>query len=327
MLPVVSADRRPSPVTVVIGDEELLVERAIAAVVAVARLADADTDVRDLAAGLLEPGQLAELTSPSLFGERRVLVVRDVEQLPKEVVEEVVASCRDVADEIVIVVVHKGGARGKPLLDAVLALGAERVDCAKVTRPGERVDFVRAEFRTAGRAVTENGARALIEAVGNDLRELAAACAQLCTDTDGQVDGELVARYYRGRAEATGFAVSDRALEGRLGEALEQLRWALAVGVAPVLITSALAQGIRALAKVASAPRGLYGAELARVLEMPPWKIDRVKGQLRGWSPTGAAAAVTAIAQADEQVKGGGADPGYALEKAVLAIVAARDAA
>ena len=327
MLPVVSADRRPSSVTAVIGDEELLVERAIAAVVAVARLADADTDVRDLAAGSLEAGQLAELTSPSLFGERRVLVLRDVEQLPKEVVDEVVASCRDVADEIVIVVVHKGGARGKPLLDAVLGLGAERVDCAKVTRPGERVDFVRAEFRTAGRAVTENGARALIEAVGNDLRELAAACAQLCTDTDGQVDGELVARYYRGRAEASGFAVSDRELEGRRGEALEQLRWALAVGVAPVLITSALAQGVRALAKVASAPRGLRGAELARELEMPPWKVDRVRSQLQGWTPTGVAAAVTAIAQADEQVKGGGTDAGYALEKAVLAIVAARAAA
>lgn len=327
MLPVVSPDRRTSSVTMVVGDEELLVERAITAVIGVARLADADTDVRDLAGASLEPGQLAELTSPSLFGERRVLVVRDVEQLPKEVVDEVVASCRDVADEVAIVVVHKGGARGKPLLDAVVALGADRVECAKLTRPGERIEFVRDEFRTAGRIVSENGARALIDAVGNDLRELAAACAQLCTDTDGQVDGELVARYYRGRAEATGFAVSDRALEGRLGEALEQLRWALAVGVAPVLITSALAQGIRALAKVASAPRGLRGAELARELEMPPWKVDRVRAQLPGWTPTGVAAAVTAIAQADEQVKGGGTDAGYALEKAVLAIVAARAAA
>jgi DNA polymerase-3 subunit delta len=325
MLPVVSADRRISSVTMVVGDEELLVERAIAAVVAAARLADADADVRDLA--LLEAGQLPELTSPSLFGERRVLVVRDVEQLAKDVVDEVTASCRDIAEEVVIVLVHKGGARGKPLLDAVIALGARRVDCAKLTRPSERVDFVRAEFRAANRAVTENGARALIEAVGNDLRELGAACAQLCTDTDGQVDGELVARYYRGRAEATGFAVSDRALEGRLGEALEQLRWALDTGVAPVLITSALAQGIRALAKVASAPRGLRGAELARELEMPPWKVDRVRAQLRGWTPTGVATAVTAIATADEQVKGGGTDAEYALEKAVLAIVAARDAA
>ncbi len=236
MLPVVPvADRRPSSVTIVVGDEELLVERAIAAVIAVARGADEDTDVRDLAGAALESGQLAELTSPSLFGERRVLVIRDVEQLPKEVVDEVIASCRDVADEVAIVLAHRGGARGKPVLDAVVGLGAKRVDCAKVTRPGERIDFVRAEFRNAGRAITDSGARALIDAVGNDLREIAAACAQLCTDTDGQVEGELVARYYRGRAEASGFAVSDRALEGRLGEALEQLRWALAVGVAPVV--------------------------------------------------------------------------------------------
>ena len=317
-----------SAVTVAVGDEELLIERAVAAVIADARAADADTDVRDLVGAELEPGQLAELTSPSLFGERRVLVVRDVEQLSKEVVDEVIASCRDAADEVVMVLVHKGGARGKPLLDAVLALGAQRVECAKLTRPGERADFVRAEFRNASRTITENGARALIDAVGNDLREIAAACAQLCTDTDGQVDGELVARYYRGRAEVTGFVVSDRALEGRLGEALEQLRWALDTGVAPVLITSALAQGVRALAKVATASQdGLRGADLAHEVEMPPWKIDRVRAQLRGWTPAGVAAAVTAIAAADEQVKGGGTDAAYALEKAVLAIVAARAAA
>ena len=326
MLPFVPVEAIAA-VTVVVGEEELLVERAIAAVIALARAADADTDVRELPAGSLEVGQLAELTSPSLFGERRVLVLRDAEQLPKEVVDEVTVVMRDAADDIGVVLVHKGGARGKPLLDAAVAAGARRVECARLTRPGERVEFVRAEFRIAGRPISDAGARALIEAVGNDLRELAAACAQLGTDTDGPIDTELIGRYYRGRAEANGFAVSDRALEGRLGEALEQLRWALAVGTAPVLITSALAQGIRALAKVASAPRGLNGAELARVLEMPPWKIDRVKGQLRGWTPTGVAAAVTAIALADEQVKGGGADPGYALEKAVLAIVAARDAA
>ncbi|HTC70509.1 MAG TPA: hypothetical protein VK662_13140, partial [Acidothermaceae bacterium] len=170
-----------SAVTVAVGDEELLIERAVAAVIADARAADADTDVRDLVGAELEPGQLAELTSPSLFGERRVLVVRDVEQLSKEVVDEVIASCRDAADEVVMVLVHKGGARGKPLLDAVLALGAQRVECAKLTRPGERADFVRAEFRNASRTITENGARALIDAVGNDLREIAAACAQLCT--------------------------------------------------------------------------------------------------------------------------------------------------
>lgn len=313
-----------SAITVVVGDEELLVERAIARVVAAARSADAEADIRQLSATDLEAGQLAELTSPSLFGDRRLLVIRDVEQLGKDVVDELTAGCRDADDDTRFVLVHKGGARGKAIVDAALALGAARVDCAKLSRPSERADFVKAEFSSLGRSISDDGARALLDAVGNDIRELAAACAQLGTDTDGRVDAVLVGRYYRGRAEAGGFAVADRAIEGRLGEALEQLRWALAVGTAPVLIASALAQGLRSLAKVGSAPRGLRGADLARELAMPPWKIDRVKAQLRGWTPAGVAASVQAVAVADEQVKGAGVDAGFALEKAIMAIVAAR---
>jgi DNA polymerase III subunit delta len=327
MLRVVSPATRveAAALTVVLGDEELLVERAIAATIVAVRAADPDADVRDVPAGDLEAGQLAELTSPSLFGEQRVLVIRDAEQLGKDVAAELGSFGRDPAGEVHIVLVHKGGARGKAIVDDAVAVGGRRIDCARLTRPGERVDFVRGEFRAAGRAVSDDGARALIDAVGNELRELAAACAQLGTDTEGAVNAALVARYYRGRAEANGFAVADRALEGRLGDALEQLRWALAVGTAPVLIASALAQGIRALAKVASAPRNLRGADLARELGMPPWKVDRVRAQLRGWTPSGVATAVTAVAAADAQVKGGGTDAGYALEKAVIAVVAARD--
>jgi DNA polymerase III delta subunit len=118
--------------------------------------------------------------------------------------------------------------------------------------------------------------------------------------------------------------VADKAIEGRLAEALEQLRWALATGVAPVLIVSALAQGVRGLAKVGGAPRGARGAALAKDLGMPPWKIDRVQKQLRGWSGDGVARALTAVAEADEEVKGGAADPAYALERTVARIVAAR---
>ena len=234
------------------------------------------------------------------------------------------AACRDAGDDVRIVLVHKGGTRGKAVVDAALGLGGRRIDCVKLTRPGERIEFVRDEFRAFGRVISDDGARALLDAVGNDLRELAAACAQLGTDTQGRVDAALVARYYRGRAEAGGFAVADRAIEGRLGDALEQWCGALSVGTAPVLVASALAQGVRALAKVASAPRGLRGADLARELGMPPWKIDRVKSQLRGWTPGGVAASVQAIAEADAQVKGGGTDAAYALEKAIMTIVAAR---
>ena len=86
-------------------------------------------------------------------------------------------------------------------------------------------------------------------------------------------------------------------------------------------------QGLSKTYRVFQKEPGLRGADLAREVEMPPWKVERVQGQLRGWTPIGVAAAVTAIARADEQVKGGGTDAGYALESAVLAIVAARSAA
>ncbi|WP_067479875.1 DNA polymerase III subunit delta [Actinomadura hibisca] len=311
-------------ITLIVGDEELLVERAIGEVVASARSADPETEVIDLLPGGLEPGRLAELTSPSLFGGAKVLVLRSAQDLGKDLSAEVLKYVRTPAPEVALVAVHHGGAKGKALVDGLGKAGARKVSCPKISKAGERIDFVRAEFRRHGGKISVDGARTLVEAVGNDLRELAGAASQLISDTGGKVDDAAIARYYRGRAEVSGFTVADKAVEGQLAEALEQLRWALATGVAPVLIVSALAQGVRGLAKVGGAPRGAQPAALARDLGMPPWKIQRVQKQLRGWSGDGVARALTAVAKADAQVKGGAADAAYALEKAVGDIVAAR---
>jgi hypothetical protein len=113
-------------------------------------------------------------------------------------------------------------------------------------------------------------------------------------------------------------------VEGHLARALEQLRWALATGVSPVLICSALAQGVRLLGRVGSAPRNLNTAALAAEVGAPPWKIDRVRQQVRGWPPDGVARALHAVAEADAQVKGETSNADYALERAVRRIVAAR---
>jgi DNA polymerase-3 subunit delta len=310
------------PITLIIGEEELLAERAIGDVVASARAEDPETEVTEITG--LESGRLAELTSPSLFGGGKVLVLRSAQDLGKDVTAELLKYAKDPAPDVALVAVHHGGAKGKALVDGLTKAGARKVACPKVTKMGERIDFVRAEIRRHGGKISADGARNLLDAVGNDLRELAGACSQLVADTGGKVDDAAVARYYRGRAEVSGFTVADKAIEGQLAEALEQLRWALATGVAPVLIVSALAQGVRGLAKVGGAPRGARGAALAKELGMPPWKIDRVQRQLRGWSGDGVARALRTVAEADEQVKGGAADASYALEKAVADIVAAR---
>ncbi|GAB7063092.1 DNA polymerase III subunit delta [Streptomyces mexicanus] len=311
-----------APVTLAVGQEELLLDRAVQEVVAAAKAADADTDVRDLTPDQLQPGTLAELTSPSLFAERKVVVVRNAQDLSADTVKDVKAYLGAPAEEITLVLLHAGGAKGKGLLDAARKAGAREVACPKMTKPADRLAFVRGEFRGLGRSATPEACQALVDAIGSDLRELASAVSQLVADVEGTIDEAVVGRYYTGRAEASSFTVADRAVEGRAAEALEALRWSLATGVAPVMITSALAQGVRGIGKLMSA-RGGRPADLARELGMPPWKIDRVRQQMRGWSPDGVAAALRAVAEADAGVKGGGDDPEYALEKAVVTIARA----
>ena len=112
-------------------------------------------------------------------GDDRVVVVRGAQDLGKDVAAELTGFAADLPEEIVLVVVHAGGAKGKALLTALLAAGAEKVECPKLTKHSERRDFVRRELRAPGRSVDDEAIGVLLEAVGTDLRELAAACSQL----------------------------------------------------------------------------------------------------------------------------------------------------
>jgi DNA polymerase-3 subunit delta len=311
------------PLTLVQGDEDLLVSRAVHAVLVAARKADPQVDIRDLAAGELKQGDLPELLSPSLFGERRVLVVRSAEDLSKELAQELVSLAAEFPDDACVVVCHPGGVKGKAAVTALKAGGARLVEAAKLTRPSDRRDFLRSELKAGGRPVTEAAVGALLDAVGGDLRELASVASQLISDTDGPIDEDVVHRYYRGRAEATGFQVADKAVEGDLVGALELLRYGQATGLAPVLVTSALAGALRSIAMVASAGNA-PAHQLASALGMPPWKVDRTRKQMRGWRPEGLSAALRAVASADADVKGAAADSGYAVERVLLSVVQAR---
>src|SRR5690606_26963371 len=240
----------PAPVTLVIGEEELLVDREVAAVVATVRAADPEAERHELIGGKVEPGEIAGLAAPSLFGGRSIIVVRSAQDLSKDVIAEIVAYAANPAEDAVLVLTHPGGAKGKALVDGLKKAKAAVVTVPKITKPAERLDFIKAEIKRAGRAIAPDAAQALLDAVGNDLRELAAACSQLVFDTPADhktITAADVARYHRGQATVTGFAVAESAAEGKAAEALEQLRWSLATGTPPVLIVSALAKELRTL--------------------------------------------------------------------------------
>jgi DNA polymerase III subunit delta len=320
----VSAPAVPSPLTLVVGEEELLASRAVSEVVAAARAGDDQCDVRDLVASAVAPVDLYDLLSPALFGGSRVVVLRGAHEAGKDVVTALTSYAADPTDGVHLVVVHSGGARGKALLDALRRSGARVVECPRLTRTEDRLGFIRSEVSRAGGSITADAAAALLDSVGTDLRDLAAACSQLVSDTGGRVTGEAVARYHRGRAEVTGFAVADRAVVGDGPGALEALRWALSVGVAHVLIADALADGVRSVARVMSAGRANPYA-LASTLGMPPWKVKRAQSQARGWTEAGLSRALQVVADANADVKGAAVDQAYALETAIRRIVAARN--
>jgi DNA polymerase-3 subunit delta len=317
-----------SSLIVIIGDEEFLVDRAVRRLIDETVGSDrASADVLQVEAAELDGGRLATLVAPSLFADQRVVVLRNADALSKESADELLSLCRRAVDDptLHVILTHRGKTnRGKTVLEDVLGLGARRIDCPRLTRTGERIDFVRGEFAAQGRSISEDTARALVDAIGADVAELAAACAQLAADTTGRITADVVRRYFRGRADASGFAVADAILDGERSVALEQLRWALATGTAPVLIVGAVAQGLRVLARVGSAGRGRRPADVARELGLPPWRVDRARAQLRHWTPTAVAAAIVATGAADLAVKGGGVNPAFALEKMIEDIDRAR---
>jgi DNA polymerase-3 subunit delta len=323
------------------GPEDLLAERAVGAIVAAARAADGSTQVVRVSSEGYTRGDLTVHTSPSLFGERKVVVLEGLEDAADELVTDGKAAVTTPEPDVVLVLRHAGGMRGKGLLDAAKKAGAQVHDCAAIKSDKDKATFVVHEFRRHRRAVTEEAVQALVDALGHDLRELASACSQLVADTAPPdtaprdvpaVDVDVVDQYYGGRVEVTGFKVADAAIAGQTGEALALLRHALASGVDPVPLVAVLGTGLRALAKV-SAVGNTRSTDVARELSMAPWQVDKARRQLRGWTPDGLASAIEAVASADLAVKGGlpipgrrAEDPVYAVERAVLTIGAARRA-
>jgi len=143
------------------------------------------------------------------------------------------------------------------------------------------------------------------------------------SDTEGVIDDKLVETYHGGKVEATGFRVADATMAGQTGEALRLLRHAIATGVDPVPIVAVLAAQLRQLVKVGSAGRG-SSQQLAKELGMAPWQVDKARRLVGHWDAEGLGRSVQAVAAADFEVKGGGRDPVYAVERAILTITSAR---
>ena len=300
------------------GAEELLADRAISDAVA----ANKGATITHLSADTLELGQITDALAPSLFGDARVIVIKDIQDLASDLSDEISTYLEDPDEGVLLLLWHKGGVKGKALVEKIKKVKPTLIAAEAIKKESDKADFVRSEFARLGRKITGEAIVALVDALGSDMRELSGACSQLASDVaaGSTISEDDVAKFQQGRIETTGFDVADAVLDGKTDLALVTLRQALETGVDPVMIISALASSVRALAKVSGASRGLKSFELAGTLGLSPWQIDKARRQLSGWTPATLAGAVVALSQADADIKGAASDPIYALERSVIAI-------
>ncbi|WP_461190262.1 DNA polymerase III subunit delta [Arthrobacter sp. Z4-13] len=311
-------DVTPAAVVLVAGPEEYLGIRAMDRVRAEVRAAAPDVEVSRINAAGYEAGTLLMQVSPSLFGESKLIEVEAVESMNDAFLADALAYLGHPEPDAVLVLRHGGGVRGKKLLDAIKKGGWPVVDCQPLKKDADKVAFVAAEFKGAGRRIEPNAVQALVNAVGANLSELAAACSQLIADAGTTVTTDIVDRYYGGRIEATAFKVADAAMAGNGPLALSTLRHALATGADPVPLVAALAAKLRTVARVAGASGS--SAQIAADLGMQPWLVEQAQRDVRRWTPEGLVRSIQATAEADAQVKGLSRDPVYAVEHAVTVI-------
>ncbi len=307
------------------GKESLLAERAAAERRDAALREQPGADVNRITGAELAEAMLSEVVGGSLFSSRIVAIIDDVGACPAEMVDQLVAIAVDPGPDLCLILIHGGGVKGKALLDRLRKAKVETVT-VEAPKPRDLARFVTAEAKAHRRRMSDEAADALVAAVGSDLRTIVAAVAQLAQDVEGEVlDVTVIRRYFAGRAEVSSFSVADAVLARNASLALERLRWALGTGVAPVLVTAALANNFRAMGKYLDASGSrISDGDLARQLGVPFFKVRDLRTQARHWDQRGVADAIVWISEADAGVKGASTDPHFALEALVLRLLAAR---
>jgi DNA polymerase-3 subunit delta len=307
----------PAAVVFISGPEEFLAGRALRSIRDHLKAKDPSLEIHEIEASDYSAGQLLNLTSPSLFAEPRLVIIRGLERSSDDLIVDGLSYLLQPTEDTTVVLRHNSSSvRGKKLVDAIRASDvATEINCLAITKDAERVAFVQAEFSGASRKITVGAVRALLDAFADDIAELASACGQLLLDSADNITEEIVDRYYGGRVETNAFKVVDAALAGRSGEALALLRHALSSGSDPVPLVAAISMKIRQLAKIYSNRNAS-----AQSLGMAPWQLDRARKDVAGWGEDGLANTIEALADADAAAKGAERDPVYSLEKLVQLI-------
>jgi DNA polymerase III subunit delta len=294
---------KSSPVSLLWGEDEFLLREAALELLG-------DLQPVEVDGGLWQGGETADLATPSLFGERRALLVSNAKALPDEGVRELARYLEAPDPGAPLVLVAVVGDRAKaPAALVKLLKGVGTVTEVKIQRK-ELPGWLLKRATAKGLDLAPDGAAALVDTLGEDPGALERALEQLATAFSGErITREIVARQFRGLGEQHVWDLCDRAFSRDLPGAMRSLRTLLEAGEAGLMLLGAITSRLRDLIRVASLPERLAPADAARQAGLRfDWQVRRYRQQAKRFSAEDLAGLHERIAWADRALKSGATD-------------------
>jgi DNA polymerase-3 subunit delta len=282
-----------------------------------------EIEATEVEASTWQGGELQSLSTPSLFGEPRALLLSDARSLSKEGMDELAGYLTAPDPDATLVITWTTAERGKPpasLQKLVDPVGEVRkIELARK----DLEPWLVARAKAAGVELAIPGARTLVEALGPEPGQLVSALDQLASVFPGRrVGTQEVARQFRGLGEQKTWDLCDRAFAKDLPGAVRSLRAIEEGGDDPLMVLGGIAARLRDLLRVRSLPDRMPPAELAKEAGLRfDWQARRYRQQARNFSLGELVALHDRIAETDRALKSGA--PGDIVMPTLIAAIAA----
>lgn len=313
-------------VCVVSGADEFLTQQRIHELTAQAHGLIPEADLMELDAGSAQPYEFDEAVSPSLLSTASLVLIAHAENMSQALADSVEAYIKQSKEaagqepESLVIIEHNGSPKGTGIIRQLERAGAQVDKIESLKTPKARANFIVSLFEKRNRRIAPPAAQFIADVLGDKTGEMASLCDQLCDDfPDNPMPVSIVRTYLSANPQVTGFAVAQAALQGRLAQAVVDMRSAVQQGQDPLALVGAIAMKIRSMAKASAVDQGKLTQAEAK---MSPWQLRAVRQEVRGWTSSGLSRCIQMAAWVDEQCKSSGSDPLYALEKLLAALAA-----
>jgi DNA polymerase III subunit delta len=301
-------------VCLVVGDDPLLVSRAIGEAIGDAGPLSVDELPPDADIAIVRQG----LETSSMFEDRRVVVIKDIELASSDLLRYLTAYLADPNPGALLVL---AGAKAPAALISA-AKEAGRVVEATAGNRSDLFAWLKREAAKAGIRMTGEGMAALVEAAGAERLALKHAVEELALALGPKATAgpEEVRRQFHSRADAKVFAFVDAVAARDASAALQILHRLVSAGESEQGLFWMLARHLRMLLVAGSdAPPAV-----ASRLRIPAWRAEKLFRQARAFTEQELTGAYQTLAAADRKIKTSEEPDLLALEKAVVAIAGAR---